>query len=64
MSETPQGDEARRLVDDLEDKHVDVEGAMQDSPDTTQENVEQDDEDKAQAEDESSDVPGSPEPTD
>jgi hypothetical protein len=63
MSETPQGEEARRLVDELEEKHVDVEGAMDEQPDETQENLSQDDDD-AQAEDESESVPGSPEPTD
>ncbi len=63
MSETPQGEEARRLVDELEEKHVDVEGAMDEQPDDTQENLSQDDDD-VQAEDESESVPGSPEPTD
>ena len=63
MSETPQGEEARRLVDELEEKHVDVEGAMGERPDETQENLSQDDDD-VQAEDESESVPGSPEPTD
>jgi hypothetical protein len=63
MSETPQGEEARRLVDELEEKHVDVEGAMDEQPDDTQENLSQDDDD-VQAEDESDSVPGSPEPTD
>jgi hypothetical protein len=63
MSETPQGEEARRLVDELEEKHVDVEGAMDEQPDETQENLSQDDDD-VQAEDESESVPGSPEPTD
>ena len=62
MSETPQGEEARRLVDDLEEKHVDVEGAMGEAPDDTQENLSQDDD--VQAEDESGSAPGSPEPTD
>jgi hypothetical protein len=52
MSETPQGEEARRLVDDLEEKHVDVQGAMDEQPDDVA------------AEDESESVPGSPEPTD
>jgi hypothetical protein len=63
MSETPQGEEARRLVDELEEKHVDVEGAMDEQPDDTQENLSQDDDD-VQADDESESVPGSPEPTD
>jgi hypothetical protein len=63
MSETPQGEEARRLVDELEEKHVDVEGAMDEQPDDTQENLSQDDDD-VRAEDESESVPGSPEPTD
>jgi hypothetical protein len=63
MSETPQGEEARRLVDELEEKHVDVEGAMDEQPDDTQENLSQDDAD-IQAEDEAESVPGSPEPTD
>jgi len=63
MSETPQGEEARRLVDELEEKHVDVEGAMDEAPDDTQENLDQDGDD-VQAEDESDSVPGSPEPTD
>ena len=63
MSESPQGDEVRRIVDELEEKHVDVEGALHGTPDETQENVDQDAA-AAEAEDESDIVPGSPEPTD
>jgi len=63
MSETPQGDDARRIVDELEEKHVDVGAALHGTPDDTQENLEQPD-DEPQAEDEAGSVPGSPEPTD
>ncbi|WP_148570740.1 hypothetical protein [Nocardioides caldifontis] len=63
MSETPQGDDARRIVDELEEKHVDVQGALDASPDEEQENLEQKD-DAAPAEDQADEVPGSPEPTD
>jgi hypothetical protein len=52
MSETPQGDDARRIVDELEDEHVDVEAASDGAVDETH------------AEDENEAVPGSPEPTD
>jgi hypothetical protein len=63
MSETPQGDDARRIVDELEEKHVDVGAALHGTPDDEQENLEQKD-DEPQAEDEAPEVPGSPEPTD
>ena len=63
MSESPQGEDPRRLVDELEEKHVDVAAAMGEEPDETQENLEQG-EGRPSAEDESSGVPGSPEPTD
>jgi hypothetical protein len=63
MSETPQGDDARRIVDELEEKHVDVGAALDGTPDEEQENLEQQD-DEPRAQDESEAVPGSPEPTD
>ena len=63
MSESPQGEEIRRLVDDLEEKHVDVAAALGEEPDDTQENLVQEDGDTP-SEDESPAVPGSPEPTD
>jgi hypothetical protein len=56
MSETPQGEEARRIVDDLEDDIVDVDGAQ--AEDGT------DDQAGDDAEDRVDDVPGAPEPTD
>jgi hypothetical protein len=52
MSETPQGDHVRRVVDDLEEEIVDVERAEKGSGATDT------------AEDQAEEVPGSPEPTD
>ncbi len=65
MSESPQGDEARRIVDDLENEIVDVDGAQaeqgasDEGADGQGEGLTDD-----QAEDQADSVPGSPEPTD
>jgi hypothetical protein len=53
MSETPQGEQARRIVDDLEDDIVDVDRAQAEDPTADD-----------QADDQADDVPGVPEPTD
>jgi len=62
MSETPHAAETRKIVDDLEDRIVDVDAAGRKAgdPDVGSGSAEQ----GKDADDKASEVPGSPEPTD